>query len=66
MVEKCTSLGVDLETATIIRDLADKHEKTKKAMLRQIVREWVEQEKMARDHFAEFKSKMQKMQRNLL
>ena len=39
-----TTIGLDRETALTIEELSVKYDKTKKAMLRQIVREWMEQE----------------------
>jgi predicted transcriptional regulator len=51
-----TTIGVDKETALTIEELCVKHDKTKKAMLRQIVREWMEQQAIAEAHLAKFKT----------
>ena len=59
-----TTIGVDWETAKTIHELSAKYEKTKKAMLRQIIREWMEQEAMAQAALADFKAKIKKHQRN--
>jgi len=59
-----TTIGVDWETAAILRKLSTKYDKTKKAMMRQIVREWMEQEALAQSALADFKAKMKKHQRN--
>jgi len=59
-----TTIGVDWETAKTISELSAKYDKTKKAMLRQIIREWMEQEAMAQAALADFKAKVKKHQRN--
>ena len=59
-----TTIGVDAETAVTLGELSAKYEKTKKAMLRQIIREWMEQEAMAQAALADFKAKIKKHQRN--
>ena len=64
LVRTDTTISVDWETAKTIRELSAKYDKTKKAMLRQIIREWMEQEAMARAELAKFKAKMKKHQRN--
>ena len=64
LVRTDTTIGVDWETAAILRKLSTKYDKTKKAMMRQIVREWMEQEAMAHAELAKFKAEMKKHQRN--
>ena len=64
LIRTDTTIGVDWETAKTIHELSAKYDKTKKAMLRQIIREWMEQEAMAQAALADFKSKMKKRQRN--
>ena len=59
-----TTIGVDWETAKTIHELSAKYDKTKKAMLRQIIREWMEQEAMAHAELAKFQAEMKKRQRN--
>ena len=51
-----TTIGLDRETALTIEELSVKYDKTKKAMLRQIVREWMEQEALAQAAMAKFKT----------
>ena len=64
LIRTDTTIGVDKETALTIEELSVRYDKTKKAMLRQIVREWMEQEAMAQVALADFKAKMKKHQRN--
>jgi len=64
LIRTDTTIGVDWETAAILRKLSTKYDKTKKAMMRQIVREWMEQEAMAQTALADFKIKMKKHQRD--
>ena len=64
LIRTDTTIGVDWETAAILRKLSTKYDKTKKAMMRQIVREWMEQEAMAQTALADFKANMKKHQRN--
>ena len=64
LIRTDTTIGVDKETALTIEELSVKYDKTKKAMLRQIVREWMELEAMAQVALADFKAKMKKHQRN--
>ena len=64
LIRTDTTIGVDKETALTIEELSVKYDKTKKAMLRQIIREWMEQEAMAHAELAKFKAKMKKHQRN--
>ena len=64
LIRTDTTIADDKETALTIEELSVKYDKTKKAMLRQIVREWMEQEAMARAELAKFKAKMKKHQRN--
>jgi len=64
LIRTDTTIGVDKETALTIEELSVKYDKTKKAMLRQIVREWMEQEAMAQVALADFKAKTKRHQRN--
>ena len=64
LIRTDTTIGVDWETAAILRKLSTKYDKTQKAMMRQIVREWMEQEALAQSALADFKAKMKKHQRN--
>ena len=64
LIRTDTTIGVDKETALTLEELSVKYDKTKKAMLRQIIREWMEQEAVAQAALAEFKAKMKKHQRN--
>ena len=64
LVRTDTTIGVDWETAKTIHELSAKYDKTKKAMLRQIIREWMEQEAMAQAAWADFNAKAKKHQRN--
>ena len=64
LIRTDTTIGVDRETALTIEELSVKYDKTKKAMLRQIVREWMEQEAVAQAALAEFKAKIKSHQRN--
>ena len=64
LIRTDTTIGVDWETAAILRKLSTKYDKTKKAMMWQIVREWMEQEAMAQAALVDFKAKMKKHQRN--
>ena len=56
LIRTDTTIGVNKETALTIEELSVRYDKTKKAMLRQIVREWMEQEAMAQAQLAEFKA----------
>jgi len=60
LIRTDTTIGVDWETAKTIRELSAAHDKTKKAMLRQIIREWMEQEAVAQAALAEFKAKIKR------
>jgi predicted transcriptional regulator len=64
LIRTDTTIGVDWETAKTIHELSAKYDKTKKAMLRQIIREWMEQEAMAHAELAKFQAEMKKRQRN--
>ena len=64
LIRTDTTIGVDWETAKTIRELSAKYDKTKKAMLRQIIREWMEQEALAQVALADFNAKRKRHQRN--
>ena len=55
-----TTIAIDKIAAKTLRELALRHDKTIKAMMRQILHEWCEQEAMASAAFAEFKAKVSK------
>jgi len=64
LIRTDTTIGVDKETALTIEELSVKYDKTKKAMLRQIVREWLEQEAMDQVAWADFNAKRKRHQKN--
>tara|TARA_R100000789_G_scaffold81882_1_gene77178 strand:- start:702 stop:923 length:222 start_codon:yes stop_codon:yes gene_type:complete len=58
-----TTIAIDKTTAKTLRELALRHDKTIKAMMRQIIREWMEQGATASAAFAEYKARMSKGRR---